>query len=128
MFQVFRNGSYLDYPDGANRIDNYMNLYSSWRDQWSSQNPDGTSPGFFQSYSSYGNGDYFAKHCYMIRCRNITLGYTLPKIKGISKLRVYVDVNNPFKITNYNGLDLETGDTNCYPNVRSYSFGLEFTM
>lgn len=128
MFQVFKNGSYLDQTDYFNNIDNYQNITTAWRDAWSASNPDGKNPGFNQIYSGYGNGDFFAKRFYMIRCRNITLGYTLPKIKGISKLRVYFDVNNPFKITNYKGLDLETGDTNSYPNVRSFSFGLEFSL
>lgn len=128
MFQVFKNGSYLDSTDYINRVDNYLNFPTAWRDAWSSTNLDGKMPGYQQAYSGYGNGDFFAKRFYMIRCRNITLGYTLPKIKGISKLRFYVDINNPFKITNYKGLDLETGDTNAYPNVRSYSFGLEFSL
>lgn len=128
MFQVFKNGSYLDQTDYINNIDNYQNFSTSWRDAWSATNLDGKNPGFNQAYSGYGNGDFFARRFYMIRCRNITLGYTLPKVKGISRLRFYLDVNNPFKITNYNGLDLETGDTNAYPNVRSYSFGLEFSL
>lgn len=128
MFQVFKDGCYLDRTDYINNIDNYQNVTTSWRDAWSATNLDGKNPGFNQAYSGYGNGDFFARRFYMIRCRNITLGYTLPKIKGISKLRFYIDVNNPFKITNYKGLDLETGDTNAYPNVRSYSFGLEFSL
>ncbi|WP_300968679.1 TonB-dependent receptor [uncultured Duncaniella sp.] len=128
MFQVFRNGSYLDQTDYINGVDNEQNFTTAWRDAWSSTNLDGKNPGYNQAYSGYGNGDFFAKRFYMIRCRNITLGYTLPKIKGISKLRFYLDVNNPFKISNYKGLDLETGDTNSYPNVRSYSFGLEFSL
>ncbi|MBO4942892.1 MAG: TonB-dependent receptor [Muribaculaceae bacterium] len=128
MFQVFKNGSYLDSTDYINLIDNEQNLTEAWRDAWSSTNPNGKKPGFMQAYNGYGSGDFFAKRFYMIRCRNITLGYTLPRIKGISKLRMYVDINNPFKISNYKGLDLETGDTNAYPNVRSYSFGLEFSL
>jgi len=128
MFQVFKNGSYLDRTDYINCIDNEQNFPVVWRDAWSSTNLNGKNPGYQQAYSGYGNGDFFAKRFYLIRCRNITLGYTLPKIKGISKLRLYIDVNNPFKITNYKGLDLETGDTNAYPNVRSYSFGLEISI
>ena len=77
--------------------------------------------------SNYDTGDYFYKKTSYLRCRNITVGYTVPmKNKAVRHLRVYADVNNPFIVTNWTGLDPETDQNlTSYPNVRSFSLGLE---
>jgi hypothetical protein len=66
------------------------------------------------------SGSYF-------RCKQLQLGYTLPKtllskIK-VDRLRVYVQVANLFTITKYSGLDpqLQTSDPNNNSN-----FGIDF--
>ena len=74
----------------------------------------------------------FLEKSWFIRCRNITLGYTLPvksAKKLVSNVRIYADVNNLFTITPYDGLDVETDDSYwAYPNVRSFSIGLDITF
>lgn len=40
-----------------------------------------------------------------LRLRNLQIGYTLPRITGIDKLRIYVQAQNAFTITNYSGID-----------------------
>lgn len=108
------------------------NLPTSVKDMWTKDNPTGTLPGYAQQQSSHGVGDFFKKDIYFIRCRNITLGYNfkMPKAKKLfSNVRVYLDVNNPFTITNYDGIDPETDDsTFAYPNIRSYNFGIDITF
>mgnify|MGYP003662924076 CR=1 FL=1 len=42
-----------------------------------------------------------------IKLRNVTLGYTLPKIEGFDKIRVYVSGDNLVLITDYSGIDPE---------------------
>ena len=109
------------------------NLPTSATNVWSSQNTDGTMAGFLQGYSSYGTGDYYMEKTWFIRCRNITLGYNIP-IKTtkhiLSNLRVYADVNNPFIFTNYDGIGPETDSSAkwSYPNVRSFSLGVDITF
>ena len=108
------------------------NMPTSVNDVWSTSNPNGTFPGYFQSESSYGSGDFYYEDIWFIRCRNITLGYNIP-IKTskhiLSNLRVYFDVNNPFVITPYEGLDPETDSaTYAYSNIRTYSLGLDITF
>lgn len=104
------------------------------KQMWSSENQDQTYYGLFQSASSYGTGDYLHKKVWYIRVRNITLGYTIPfkNNKIIQGARIFVDVNNPFLFTNYEGLDPETdswtGGIAAYPNVRTYSLGLNITF
>ncbi len=84
---------------------------------------------------------YFVEDGSFLRCTDITLGYTLPqniiRKAGMSKLRFYASVTNPFIITNYSGFDPEVDvqsgltpsfDMNRYPRSRSYVFGLNVTF
>ena len=43
-----------------------------------------------------------------------------------SVLEIYADINNPFVITPYDGLDPETDNASTiYPNTRGFNIGLE---
>ena len=139
QFDKVNYGSYKDrWLVGADGMTGIKNMYRGYnmpttaKEVWTSDNQTATRPGYFQSDSSYGYGDYFKDKTWFIRCRNITLGYNVPmtKIKNIlSNIRVYADINNPFVITPYKGLDPETdGSVWAYPNVRSYSIGLDITF
>ena len=98
-------------------------------DTWTHDNQNSLYPNILSS-GDHGAGDFFYKKISYIRCRNITLGYTIPISKSIlNNIRVYADVNNPFVITNWNGLDPETeGNQYSYPNVTSFSFGVDITF
>ena len=76
-----------------------------------------------------------------VRVRNITFGYNLSgqKLgdidKYISNIRLFVDVQNPFLFTNFDGFDPEinTGGGSLkakaeYPQTRTYSFGAKITF
>ena len=131
-FDQWTTGAYRDlWIQSAYIVDNDRSVPVSIEEMWSTDNPDGWRPGFAQSSNSIhmGSTDFYLKKCWFIRCRNITLGYTVPVKKGISKLRVYADVNNPFMLTNYKGLDMETDDSAyAIPNVRSFNFGVEISF
>ncbi len=84
---------------------------------------------------------YFVEDGSFLRCTDITVGYTLSqnliKRLGMSKLRFYGSVTNPFIITSYSGydpeVDVQSGltpsfDMNRYPRSRSYVFGLNVTF
>lgn len=120
------NGSY--YEKWTKTNNNTQNMAVSVFDAFNSNNLNATRPSLIES--SYGEGDFYVKSMYYVRCGNITLGYTVPvNKKWASNLRVYANVNNPFVITNWNGLDPETdlGDY-PYPNVTSYNLGLSVTF
>ena len=75
-----------------------------------------------------------------LRIQNVSLAYTLPasltqKVR-ISKLRVYVNIQNLYTFTNYSGYDPEIGaynqdprmqnvDMGRYPTPRMITFGLD---
>lgn len=84
-------------------------------------------------WSEDANGQAFCVDNSYVKVKNITLGYTLPKSWisriGISNLRVYVNILNPFTFTDYKGFDPEWADasvTNGTGGVstRTYQFGV----
>ncbi|MDR0698442.1 MAG: TonB-dependent receptor [Tannerella sp.] len=118
---------------------NIVNKSEASKYVWSHDNQNTTYPSAIPStYASYENSsDYWYRKISFVRCRNITLGYTVPVKNGLSNLRIYADVNNPFVITNWNGIDPETDNFDSsrnnagafnYPNVTSYSLGLNITF
>nr|WP_319400550.1 TonB-dependent receptor [uncultured Carboxylicivirga sp.] len=85
-----------------------------------------------QTFVSYflEDGDY-------MKMDNITLGYTIRPNEYVSKVRLYVSVDNAFVITNYSGLDPELptdfnkaglDDRDKYPSIRSFTVGLNVTF
>lgn len=66
------------------------------------------------------------------RCKNLQVGYTLPRIItqkfAVDRLKVYVSFDNLFTITRFPGLDPEIGATVGYPAIRQYSIGLDISL
>lgn len=121
----WRSGSYYDRWIPALEA-NSINQSTLTMNSWRTDNQDTDVPSMLAS--NYSAGDYYHKKVSFLRCRNITLGYTVPLHKNniVQNIRVYADVNNPFVITNWKGLDPETDQSlSSYPNVRSFSLGLE---
>jgi hypothetical protein len=66
----------------------------------------------------------------------ISLGYTLPRTVveqvGIKSMRIYVQAQNAFIITNYTGLDpeMETNgvDLNATPRQRVFTMGFNISL
>ena len=77
-----------------------------------------------------------------LRCRNLTIGYTITsntlKRLHFDKFRVYVQALNLFTVTNYSGLDPELNpgtntvfgyDSGVYPNnQKTYNVGVNLTI
>jgi hypothetical protein len=71
--------------------------------------------------------------------KNLQVGYTIPNIKGVDKLRLYLQATNLLTFTNYSGLDPEINisgrggskanygfDSGLYPPSRQFLFGVNF--
>ncbi|SHM73900.1 TonB-linked outer membrane protein, SusC/RagA family [Chitinophaga jiangningensis] len=111
------------------------NMYAALVDRWSPTNPSNEYVSGFQG-GRLPLTDRFMEDGSFLRCKNITLGYRVPKIKGISSARVYVSANNLFTVTKYTGFDPEVnsfGNSNkqigvdnlVYPTARSFLVGLQ---
>jgi TonB-linked SusC/RagA family outer membrane protein len=71
--------------------------------------------------------DYYVQNASFLRCQNISLGYNVGKVFGTSSLRVTGNVQNPFIITKYEGVEPEINggiDRNFYPVARTYTLGI----
>lgn len=70
------------------------------------------------TYNDVGNwlfSDLYLQDGDYIRLQNLTLGYDFKRLiswKGISKLRLYVQAQNLFTLTKYDGMDPEVGSFN----------------
>lgn len=112
-----------------------------------------TSPGNGQVYRASRGGTqsnstrlsaFYIQDSSYFRCTNITIGYSIPKIKiytreAISNIRVYAGIDNAFTLTKYKGynpeVDYNNGsnmtpgvDYGKYPLVRAYNLGVKVTF
>ncbi|MBC7892914.1 MAG: SusC/RagA family TonB-linked outer membrane protein, partial [Sphingobacteriaceae bacterium] len=114
------------------------NLLAGVATRWSATNPS-------QEFASPAQGgrlpvsSRFVEDGSYLRLKNVTLGYTLPKFRGVERIRLYVSGNNLFTLTKYTGLDPEVNtyagsntvigvDNLVYPPARSFLGGLQVTF
>ena len=129
--QYVANSNRAKYgSSGCEYILQRQNYSKEVLDRWTPDNPTNKFPsGFYSAY--YGGDDWLLEKVSFVRCKNITLGYSFPHKwihKVFSQARIYVDVENPFLITNYEGLDPETDSKGGYPSQRTYSIGIDITF
>jgi TonB-dependent starch-binding outer membrane protein SusC len=114
------------------------NLLAGVVDRWSPTNPNN------QYVSAFQGGrlpitNYVVEDGSYLRCKNVTLGYTIPRFKGVQGIRVYVSANNLFTITNYSGFDPEVNtyagsntaigiDNFVYPQAKSFLGGIQVSF
>ncbi len=114
------------------------NLLQGVANRWTPSNPSN------QYVSAFVAGrlpitDYAMEDGSYVRLKNITLGYTLPTIKGISRVRIYVSGNNLLTLTKYTGFDPEVNtyagsntaigvDNLVYPQAKSFLGGIQLTF
>ncbi len=76
--------------------------------------------------------DAFVHNAAYFRCKNIQLGYTVPKKITrkffVENLKIYTSIDNLFTLTGFPGLDPEVGANVGYPAVRQYSVGLNVSF
>ena len=72
--------------------------------------------------------DVYVEDGSFLRMDNITLGYTLRRLRSFQQLRIYGTVQNVFTITDYSGVDPMAGvngiDRNIYPLSRTFTTGV----
>ncbi len=102
---------------------------------WTPENPYNSKYPILRNSSNGKNNiasDAFVHNAAYLRCKNIQLGYTVPRDVTrkfyIENLKVYASIDNLFTITDFPGFDPETGADVGYPSVRQYSVGLNITF
>jgi hypothetical protein len=114
------------------------NVAAGLENRWSPTNPSQEFVSGFQG-GRLPISDRFLEDGSFVRLKNITLGYSLLDLKGISKLRFYVSANNLLTITDYTGFDPEVNtfggsntaigiDNLVYPTAKSFIGGIQITF
>ena len=115
---------------------NQGNLPQFWVDEaWTEDNMDARYPRLVNSTHNFPGTDISGVQTYLydasyLRLKNIEIGYTLPdkwlRPAGISSMRVYVNAQNLFTITDVPQIDPENTQQEgwTYPQMKSFNVGL----
>lgn len=102
---------------------------------WTPENPYNSKYPLLRNNANGKNNiasDAFVHNAAYFRCKNIQLGYTIPRDLTrkffVENLKVYASIDNLFTITDFPGLDPEVGANVGYPSVRQYSIGLNISF
>ncbi len=124
------------YSFGLNTAGDGLTPMSVQKDYWTSENTEARYPRLAPN-STYGNNNhqsdfwhFDASYC---RVKYLQLGYTFEQMglkkMGISNIRIYANVQNPFTITKENLVDPESrGQKGAYPLLKTYSAGLSLNF
>jgi len=115
--------------------------YAAGTQPWTPENPSTTTPRAFYgtSLTNRGDTDRFLESGSFARLKYIGAGYSFPKEWvsqiGFDRARISVSAQNVLTITKYGGLDPEFVNNNifergvdfgAFPNVRTFTIGVEF--
>ena len=134
QFGAWGYNNLVTWATPANFIAGNQSGIKELADVWSTTNTAGTLPGVGYDASALGLAagvNTTLEKTDFIRCRNITLGYNFNLTKIFKSLKLYVDAQNPFIITNYKIADPEVeagavkGGAAPYPMAVTYSIGIK---
>ncbi len=122
------------YRNHANKTANYT---TAILDRWTGEGTSNRIPRVTETNVNWQFSDLYIQDGDYLRISNITFGYDFSRLwkqKFVSKCRVYVQVQNAFTFTKYDGMDPEIGygtdgwvsgiDLGYYPRPRSFIFGV----
>jgi TonB-dependent starch-binding outer membrane protein SusC len=138
----------------GNEIYNFLKVYTDFGtffngnrstrvlDAWTETNRDAQLPkvGTSVKNSESAPNSYYVEDGSYVRLKNLQIGYDFgfPKL-GVKNARLYLQGTNLFTITNYTGVDPETGatggsdltfgvDAGIFPIAKAYTLGLNFSF
>jgi len=122
------------YRNHANKQANYTTRIL---DRWTGEGTSSTIPRVTETNVNWQFSDLYIQDGDFLRISNVTLGYDLSKLikwKYANQIRFYVQGQNLFTFTKYDGMDPEIGygtdgwvsgiDLGYYPRPRTVLFGL----
>lgn len=131
---------YNGFRSVVDRFDDNSN-YRSGIQPWTPENPNTDFPRITKgsTLNSRGDTDRFLESGDFIRLKYVGFGYNLPENilqkVGLTSARLSLSAQNVITITKYKGLDPEFSNGNIFergvdigsfPNLKTYSFGVEF--
>lgn len=128
---VMNNDRFFEESNGLYTVYNQSRrlLYDRWK-----------KPGDLTDIPRYGEvaqlDDHFLENASFMRLKNLSLAYTLPqsllkKSKFFTSARLYIQGQNLWTITGFNGLDPEVASNVYqaqYPATRQFTFGAELSF
>jgi TonB-linked SusC/RagA family outer membrane protein len=85
----------------------------------------------YRAYSNYTGSDALFEDASFVRLKNVSLSYNFPtkfiKKAKLQNLRLYVQGQNLFTVTNYTGYDPESQGISL-PPLRTFATGIQFTF
>ena len=127
-----------EMPNGA--VGGQGGLFPAALNTWSPENPNAKLPIFTQDLSAndLSPSSFYVESGSYMRVKQVQLGYTIPHLKGIRRMRVYVQAYNLFTFTHYSGRDPEVNDGDphdlgidygtAYPISKKYLVGVNFGL
>lgn len=124
------------YSFGLNVSGDGQTPMAAQTDYWTPENPNARYPRMAPN-SSYGSNHHTSDFWYFdasyCRVKYIQLGYTFDQMGlrtiGISNIRLYANVQNPFTFTEDDLVDPESrGQRGTYPLIKTYSLGLSLNF
>ena len=111
----------------------YSNRPAFWADHWTPGHIDAAYPSPFYASTYDVATDFWWRSSTSFRVTNFNLSYSLParlvKKAGMSGARIYLVGTNPINFFNpYDYKDNANGSYDVFPQLRSYSLGLNFNL
>ncbi|MCC4226795.1 SusC/RagA family TonB-linked outer membrane protein [Zunongwangia profunda] len=127
-FSVFFNGSFGQDVINTQRFNQPSNLPL----RWTLDNPTNEYPRLRDGRQTYFS-DWWVENGSFVRLQNLTFGYSIPLNESfINKARIYVNGNNLYTFTDFEGYDPEVGTDGIYwggyPRLRQVTIGLDLNF
>ncbi len=133
--QEGRNFIPFSSKPGSTKVNQRASVFNRWQEigdtsptQIYSQSTSANRPAA-NAFGWYQNSDATVTDASFIRLRNVSLTYTLPKkwVRGIDA-SMYVQGQNLFTITDYDGFDPDQLNQENLPPLRQYTLGLNLSF
>lgn len=113
------------------------NFGAFWKDRWTPEHPSTTLPRLWDTDgpNTQLTNSFFVQDRSYLRLKNLQLSYSLPKALlekvGFSNLKVYVNGQNLWTLTNFKGFDPEKSNMltrSGFPQLKMYNVGVNLTF
>ncbi len=140
---AYGNKMYYSLAEWSETLEGIFNVEKYMTDRWRSpENPGAGIVGrSLSGTTSFPRNvqDRLVLDASYLTLKNITLGYTLPKIRNVAKARIFLSIQQAFILTKYKGANPEASlnglsglregvDVSPYPIPRTVAVGLNFNF